>query len=107
MNECRKWLLFLALVPILYAADQSLAPPDLGRLSRKQFQDRLSKAIAQSDPAPNMRPPEGTDTCAIPLLTGRVTRWRPLPREILPTAPANIDHMPIVVGRVCRDWLKK
>ncbi len=111
MSKWQKLLICAALAPLLLAGEQSLAPPDLGQLSRKQFEDRLSKALAASPQllpsAPVARLSQGEDGCAIPLLEGRVSPTRRLQRETLPAGSGNIDHMPILVGRVCRDWLKK
>ena len=111
MSRWCKTLICAALAPLLLAGEQAFAPPDLGRLSQKEFQDRLSKAFGASPrillSAPVSRLSQGDASCAIPLLEGRVSPTRRLPRETLPAGPGNIDHMPILAGRVCRDWLEK
>ena len=93
-------IIFWMLVRLSLAADTGitvLRPPDLSKLSQKQFQDLLSKGLAP--PLPEIQISRlnaqklPSAICSIPLLKGKVDHPERFAMPRLPAGRMNIDPM--------------
>ncbi len=91
-----------AAVALLSASE--LRPPDLGKLSQKQFQELLQKSRDAAQR--NQLAAERTNVCSIPLLEVHVRPSGPN-SGVLHAPPVTFDRIGRPAGPVCKNWLPK